>query len=271
MATPHFRHQLHLHGAQLKRLALLACVVLLLPTVALAQRKSASKASRGKGGKVKSITVDNLPAYDERWFHPGLYFAGSASRFFIEPSQQYVDRLQQGTGVSANSISSPSFGVGLIGDARLGGPETPLILRFAPGVLFLERRVEFEPRGFSSPDSVVTQSLTSTVIQLPLLLKFQSDRRRNTRVYVIGGINPMLTANTRRNDPKIHLLRAVNSDLAVEYGVGLDLFYPLFKFAPELRFSHGLRNLLMKDGKIFSQSLQSLRSNSVTLYLNIQN
>ncbi len=268
MATTHIRHQLRLHGAQIKRLALLGMLGLLVPTAALAQRKASSKASRGKGGTVKSITVKNLPAYDERWFHPGMYIGFTGSRFIIEHSQSYIDKQN----IIANSVVSPSLGVGFIGDARLGEAGSPFILRFAPGVTFLTRRVEFRPRGYPNPDSIVTQEVTSTVIQFPLLLKYQSDRRRNTRAYMIAGLSPSLTASSRRNDPLRTQLRALDSDLTLEYGVGLDLFYPLFKLAPELRFSHGLRNLLVAGDKdVFSRSLQSLSTNSVTLYLNIQN
>jgi hypothetical protein len=267
MATTYFWYQLHLHGAQLKRLALLGLLGLVVPTVAQAQRKAVSKANRGKNGTVKSITVKNLPAYDDRWFHPGMYISFSASRFIIEQSATYINNRN----VTANSIISPSLGVGFIGDARLGGSESPFILRFAPGVNFLTRKVEFRPNGYPSPDSIVTQEVTSTVIQFPLMVKYQSDRRRNSRMYMIAGINPILTASNRRSDPLRNQLRTLDSDLTLEYGVGLDLFYPLFKLAPELRFSHGLRNLLVNHNDVFSRSLQSISTNSVTLYLNIQN
>ena len=267
MATTHFRHQLHLHGAQLKRLALLGLLGLLVPTAALAQRKASAKANRGKGGAVKTITVKNLPAYDERWFHPGMYVAFTASRFDIEQSATYINRQN----ITANSIISPSLQVGFIGDARLGGPESPFILRFAPGVDFLTRKVEFRPRGYPNPDSIVTQELTATVVHFPILLKYQSDRRRNSRVYMIAGLSPSLTASNRRSDPLRNQIQTLNSDLTLEYGVGLDLFYPLFKLAPELRFSHGLRNLLVPHNDVFSQSLQRMSTNSVTLYINIQN
>lgn len=267
MATPHFRHQLNLHGAQLNRLALVGLLVLLLPTVALAQRNGHSRANRGKNGTIKSITVQNLPAYDERWFHPGMYVAFTGSRFDIEQSATYIAKRD----ITANSIISPSLGVGFIGDVRVGGPASPFILRFAPGVSFLTRRVEFKSRGYQFPDSVMTQEVTSTVVQFPLLLKYQSDRRRNARMYMIAGLSPNLTASNRRSDPLRNQLRAINSDLTLEYGVGLDLFYPLFKLAPELRFSHGLRNLLVAHDDIYSQRLQRMSTNSVTLYLNIQN
>jgi hypothetical protein len=269
MATSHFRHQLHLHGAQLKRLALLSLVLaLLLPATAWAQRKPGRDISRSKKGKIKGITVNNLSDYDDRWFHAGLYFAPSFSRFFIEQSDTYL-----ASGLAANSLVSPGFGVGLIGDVRLGGPQSPFILRFSPGVTFLTRRVEFQSQSAAvDDDSIFTQEVGSTVIQFPLLLKYQSDRRRNTRLYMIAGLSPTFTASNRRNDELRNVLRATDTDLTLEYGVGLDLFYPLFKFAPELRFSHGLRNVLVPGRPdIYSRSLQSLRTNSVTLYLNIQN
>ncbi|HEX8656425.1 MAG TPA: porin family protein [Hymenobacter sp.] len=267
MATTHLRYQLHLHGAQVKRLALLGLLGLLVPTAALAQRKALSKANRSRSGEVKSVTVKNLPAYDERWFHPGMYLAFTASRFVIEQSALYTTRQN----VVANSVYSPSLGVGFIGDARLGGSFSPFILRFAPGVSFLTRRVEFRPRGYPNPDSIVTQEVTSTVLQFPLMLKYQSDRRRNSRLYMLAGVNPILTASNRRSNPKSNQLQAVGSDLTLEYGVGMDLFYPLFKLAPELRFSHGLRNLLVDRRDVFSRSLQSISTNTVTLYINIQN
>ena len=267
MATPYFRHQLDIHRAQLKGLALLALLVLLAPTGALAQGKFNSQITRNSKGNVKSVTVKNLPSYDERWFHPGMYVGFTGSRFTIEQSNRYVTRRD----VTANSIISPSLTVGFIGDARLGGPGSPFILRFAPGVSFLTRRVEFRPRGYAAPDSIVTQEITSTVVHFPLLVKYQSDRRRNTRAYMIAGLSPSLAASTRRSDPLRNQLQSLNSDLTLEYGVGLELFYPLFKLAPELRFSHGLRNLLVPRNDVFSSSLQSVSTNSVTLYINIQN
>ena len=267
MATPHIRYQLNLHGHQIKRLVLLGLMASVVPTAAMAQRKSNAKVNRNAKGVVKSITVKNLPAYDERWFHPGMYLGFGATRFSIEQSATYISNRN----ITANSIVSPSPVVGFIADARLGGPVSLFILRFAPGISFQYRRVEFKPHGYPSPDSIVTQEVTATVVQFPLMVKYQSDRRRNSRMYMIAGLSPSLTASNRRSDPLRNQLRVLDSDLTLEYGVGLDLFYPLFKLAPELRFSHGLRNLLVPHNDVYSRSLQRMSTNSVTLYLNIQN
>ncbi|WP_158023082.1 porin family protein [Hymenobacter coccineus] len=231
------------------------------------QRRRPAKASRSRGGNLKGVTVANLSNYDDRWFHPGLYFAPGFSRFFIEQSATYIQRQA----LTANSIISPDFGVGIIGDARLGNSSSPFILRFAPGVNFRTRRIEFKPHNLTPPDSVFTQEVSSTVVDFPLLLKYQSKRRGNTRMYMIAGVKPSVSVTTRRSDLLRNKVQVNDNDLTLEYGVGLDLFYPLFKFAPELRFSHGLRNLLVDRPDLYSRSLQSVRTNTVTLYLNIQN
>ncbi|UOQ51365.1 type IX secretion/gliding motility protein PorT/SprT [Hymenobacter cellulosivorans] len=267
MATPHFWHQLHLHGAKVAALTALTLVAGLAPHTSFAQKKSKSSSSKGSRGQVKSITVNNLPGYDDKWFHPGFYIAPNFSRYKIEQSAAYVQAIKNGTAVSANSLVSPGLSVGFIGDVRLADYFN---LRFAPGVSFLTRRIEFKPYGYQPADSVFTQEIGGTQIDLPLLLKFKSERRRNARVYVVGGIKPSVNVGNRRKDPLRNQLQAASGDLAIEYGVGLDLFYPLFKFAPELRFSHGLTNLRVPGNDVYSRSLQSMKSNTVTLYLNFE-
>ena len=275
MATPYVRHQLHLHGAQitygrLGRGLLPMLLLVLLASPAFAQRKRSDDIDRGRKGRIKGITVDNLPNYNQRFFRPGIYIAPNFSRFFLEQSAAYFQAARQGRGLSANSIISPGFAVGFIGDIRLGAPSTPFHLRFAPGLNFLTRRVEFKSAGAGQPDTIRTQEVGTTQLELPLLLKYQSNRRRNTRLYMVGGIKPSFAVTQRQSTPAINQLTVTKSDVMLEYGVGLDLFYPYFKFGPELRFSHGLRNIIDPRNNQYSNSLQSLRTNTVTLYLNIE-
>lgn len=241
-------------------------LLLALPTAALAQKKSYSSAKRGKNGEVKSVTVNNLPGYDERWFRPGFYIGVNASRYRLEHSQEYVNRLSNGTGIAANAKVSPGFAVGFVGDVRLADYWN---LRFTPGVSFLTRQIEFKSLG-NATEEINDQEIGSTQVDLPLLLKFKSQRRRNTRVYMVGGVRPSFNVGNRRRDPERNPMQVGTSDFALEYGVGLDLFYPFFKFAPELRFSHGLSNLSVAAPDVYSRSFQRIRSNTVTLYFTFE-
>ncbi|NVO32046.1 type IX secretion/gliding motility protein PorT/SprT [Hymenobacter lapidiphilus] len=271
MATPYLRHQLHLHGAKVVRYTLLAAAVLALPLSVAAQKTSRSRASIGRNGQVKSVTTDNLLGYDDRPLHLGLYVAPNFSRYLIEQGPGYPEQEK----VSANSIISPGFSVGFLGELRLGEYGA---LTFAPGVSFLTRRIEFKDQGYmqdvtrypNDPKEIEDQEIGSTQVDFPLLFKLKSQRRRNTRVYLVAGVKPSLNMGGRRKDPEVNLLQAADSDFAIEYGIGLDLFYPFFKFSPELRFSNGLKNLYVPStNDVYSRSLQSMKSNTVTLYLNI--
>lgn len=265
MATAYVRHQLHLHGHQIKP-RLLALLLLALPTAALAQKSGYTKAKRGKNGQVKSITVNNLPAYDERVYRPGFCIGLNASRYRLEHSQLYTNRISNGTGIAANAKVSPGFAVGFVNDLRLGDYWN---LRFIPGVSFLTRQIEFKPVG-SVAEEINDQEIGSTQVDLPLLVKFKSERRRNTRVYMVGGVRHSFNVGNRRKDPERNQMQVGTQEFALEYGVGLDLFYPFFKFAPELRFSHGLSNLSVAAPDVYSQSFRRIRTNTVTLYFTFE-
>jgi hypothetical protein len=68
-----------------------------------------------------------------------------------------------------------------------------------------------------------------------------------------------------------HLLTA-NRNWEIQYGFGWDRYLDLFKFALELRFSHGIPNILnVQDSKQqFAEPIGRLTTHKVTLYLNFE-
>ncbi len=84
---------------------------------------------------------------------------------------------------------------------------------------------------------------------------------------MVGGLKSCFEAGAKKKEKKKTELRTQNFDLCVEYGFGIDLYFQFFKFAPEIRFSHGLTNLLNKDPNLYSTSLSKLTTHTITLYL----
>ncbi len=230
----------------------------LLPGKALAQ----SEASTGR----KNIVTNNLSDYDTRWFHPGFFVAANASRYLPEYTTASVAIARN---VRYLTRVRPGFTVGFIGDIRV---HEYLTLRFVPGVGFYTREVKREVTGASSGGlRDTTQQVGNTALELPLLLKFHGKRRGNTRLYLVGGIKSSTDVGNKKKDRLPNQLRANSSDLSIEYGVGADLFYPIFKFGPELRISHGLRNLNPEDAKNpFNQALGHFTSHTITLFFNFE-
>lgn len=160
--------------------------------------------------------------------------------------------------------TSPGFSLGFIINLRAADL---LDLRLMPKVSFYEFRMDY---NFTN-NSTTTPLVEATVVEFPLLAKFKSIRRGNGRMYVVGGVSPGFEASGKSDveDRTDNLL--VNSFYtSLEIGFGLDLYFPLFKFSPEIRYSYGLPNMLANESNRFNDPVSRLRTHVVTFYFLFQ-
>lgn len=214
----------------------------------------------------------NLPSYDSKLIHYGFYVGSNVSSFNIDPSQYYVsqltDTLYRGDSLVLTGINAaPNLGftTGFIFSVRLN---EYVDIRFLPAVSFFSRFVEFKRR-----DNRIFNQLnrfTFSFIELPIMVKFKSQRRQNTRGYLIAGIKPSFEVGSRRDEQGADELRANSTDLTVDVGAGFDLYYPYFKFSPELRFSFGLADLKYPDMNRYSRSINRMSTYTVSFLMNFE-
>lgn len=202
----------------------------------------------------------NLPKYDDRKLHYGFTLGINSTRYNMVHSSYYV---LDDTVKSALAPRSIGFSLGFILNYKLADY---FDLRLLPTVSFYERKVDYIFRN----EETAQQITESTFIELPLLAKYKSQRRGNLRFYLVGGIKPGIEAGAKKKEKKRTELRTENYDLSIDYGIGADIYYPLFKFSPEIRFSHGLLNLLTNDPNVYSQSLNRLTSHTISLFLHFE-
>jgi len=206
-------------------------------------------------------TSKNLPYYDDRRLHYGFILALNSTRFKPTVSNYYLSDAD--SVVSITGTRTPGYTVGIILNLRLA---EFFDLRLLPTFAFYQRDVNFLFKNkFSS-----IQTTESTFIEIPLMCKYKSQRRGNFRMYMIGGLKAAVETGAKKKEKKDTELRASNFDLSIDYGFGLDIYYPLFKFSPEIRFSHGLLNMLNKDNNIYSKSLDRLSTHTVSLFLHFE-
>jgi hypothetical protein len=62
------------------------------------------------------------------------------------------------------------------------------------------------------------------------------------------------------------------NDFTVEAGIGFEIYFKYFKFAPEIRFSHGVNNIYNRDRTPveIQNSIQSIRRKGISILLNFQ-
>lgn len=202
----------------------------------------------------------HLPNYDEHPIHYGFLIALHSSIYKLDYSETFLDSLNLHSIMPKNS---GGFSLGFVGNLRLG---KYFDFRVTPTVGFYELKVDY---NFVNRETI-EQAVSSTSVEIPVLLKYKSERRKNLRMFLVGGVKGTLEASGRKDDEAVDKLRTKNSNLFIEFGFGLDIYYPLFKFSPEIRFSRGLINVLTDDQNRFTSSINRLKMNTVTLLLVVQ-
>lgn len=143
-----------------------------------------------------------------------------------------------------------------------------LDIRAIPSFALQQRTIRFEQR--KSPDTTFNKTTESAMFQLPLEVKFKSERNDDFRVYLLGGTLLSYDMSSRASDNvnKDKLVRTAPFDVAACIGFGMDFYREKIKISPEIKFAQGLNNLLIREANnSFSNGLNSLRSQTLMLNL----
>lgn len=205
----------------------------------------------------------NNPNYDNKKLTYGFLIGIHSSIFQIKYSDRFVTRDLDTVSAVLPSWSQ-GFSLGFIVNYRL---TDFLDVRLTPEVAFYENRIRYQ---FTN-GVPVDEAVENTIVEFPILLKYKSERRGNIRMYMIGGVKPGIEASGKKNiDQSKPSLEVKGTHLNLEAGFGFDLYYPLFKFSPEIRFSRGIVDILNNRTNEFGQPLQRVNTNTITLYLLFQ-
>lgn len=205
----------------------------------------------------------NNPNYDERKLTYGFLIGLHTTAYQIE----YSDSIVSPSLDSLHSIVPdwrPGFSLGFIVNYRL---TEFLDLRLTPEVAFYEHRLRYN----YTDGTFIDENVETTMVEFPLLLKYKSMRRGNVRMYMIGGFKPGIEASGKKEiENTTTQLEVKNLSLNLEAGIGFDLYFPLFKFSPEVRFSRGISDVLDNTENKFGQPLRRVNTNTITVYLLFQ-
>ena len=201
--------------------------------------------------------------YDDKLVHFGFYYALPFTRYNVTYSPAFLNPADPTLRIT--SPSNAGFRVGFTFNTFLNDN---FDFRSNPGISIYSRSVNYTLASGTEKSDL----RESTWIELPFLMKYKSARRANSRMYLIAGAAVGVETNVRRREAASQgRLNTSTTDLSVEYGVGFEQFFEFFKFAPELRFSHGIPNAFKGgSGSSSSQGIDRLTSHTVTLYLNFE-
>ena len=209
--------------------------------------------------------VQNRPYIDMRHWHYGFLFGIQMQDLeFVNNGYQHI--LETGGEESWFAdipAYSPGFSVGILGELYM---TEHLSLRFIPTMHFGDKRVVFHEQYSGKEEE---QTIKSTYISVPINVKYSAQRFNNYRPYVVAGLAPMVDLTVKKQ--KALLTRRF--DTVLEVGMGCDLYLPIFKLIPEVKFCFGLMDLLVKDRSDlidknllkFTQSLDGASSRMIVM------
>jgi len=247
MYVLNFRHQLNIHWSK---------VILIL--IMMSGFCGRSYAQSGLNfGKL------NLSSYDERWLHYGFLIGAHTSNYRLKYNEAFTTPEFD----SLHSVVTPGtagFKIGFVVDVAL---YQFLSLRASPTVGFYENDLRYR---FSNA-TTLSELKDATIVELPILLKYKSVRRRNNRMYLLAGLSPTIEASGSKDENDVReRLETKSFNVNMELGVGTDLFFQYFKFAIEMRYSRGLRNLLEKNVNQFNAPLSRLTQHNIGFFITFE-
>lgn len=184
----------------------------------------------------QELRIQNRPYLDQRFLHYG-FFVGLNMMDLEFKNNGYVDPASGEQWYMDVDNFQPGFTVGVLGELRLS---KYLGLRVQPTIYFGQKHLLMHEQ-VSGRDT--TQNLKSTYISVPVLLKVAAPRYNNFRPYVVAGAAPSVDLTTRKHNA----ILTDRFDCFLELGMGCDIYLPFFKLIPELRFSFGLRDMIVHD------------------------
>ncbi|HOH99639.1 MAG TPA: porin family protein [Bacteroidales bacterium] len=199
----------------------------------------------------------NLPKYDLKQYHFG-FILGINQMFFSVNNVEEFDKMD--SLYKLESTPELGFNIGIVSNLRLAEYWD---LRFIPTLSFGERNLNYTFMLRNKQFYEDKKKVESTHIDLPLVVKFKSQRLNNFRAYILGGakysIDLASQAKKKESDDELRV-KIERNDLALETGVGFDFYTTYFKFGTELKMSYGINDVLKQENTIYTRGIESMRS-----------
>ncbi len=224
--------------------------------------------------------VPNLQKFDYAPYHFGFVLGMNQMFFSVKPIQgidtvwfpkSYIPDLEEADRARIDSIASkyyPGFTIGIVSNLRLGEYfDLRLIPSLAFGerdlIYYTERNNRYTDPGLFFMDTI-NKKIFSTLVEVPLHIKYKAMRLQNTRIYVLAGAKYTLDLakeSKKMKDSSTNKHVKLNkSDLLGEVGVGCDFYTAYFKFGIEIKMSYGFNDILEREDNLYTDSIKELRS-----------
>lgn len=232
--------------------------LLCLPLLLLALLLTVNVSAQSSKGNYNFLDFNQKPYYF------GITLAYNSSNFKIYQSRDFV--LNDSINL-VESVTGPGFNLGIVTNLKIGDH---FDIRFLPTLSFAERNINYG--GTRNEASFGSRRVESVFVEMPFHARYKSVPYRDMRLFVIAGVKYAFdVASDSRARNADTLVKIAPNDFAFEIGAGVQFFLPYFIFSPELKFSHGLNNILLFDEDLpESNVIEKVLSRGFTVSLHFE-
>lgn len=109
------------------------------------------------------------------------------------------------------------------------------------------------------------RKIGSSFIEMPLRLKWKSERINNYRLYVLSGLKYDLDLASKENVKDNRIFKLTHNDISYEFGFGVDIYFEYFKFSPQIIGTWGFHNLMVRDGTFLVDGIDRLETRAILI------
>ena len=205
----------------------------------------------------------NFLDFNQKPYYFGITLAYNSSNFKVFQSKEFVlnDSIAR-----VESVTGPGFNLGIVTNLKIGDH---FDIRFLPTLSFAERNINY---GATVDNKKFFRRVESVFVEMPFHARYKSVPYRDMRLFVIAGVKYGFdVASDSRSRNAENLVKIAPNDFAFEIGAGIQFFLPYFIFSPELKFSHGLNNILIFDDSLEESTvIEKVLSRGFTVSLHFE-
>ena len=201
--------------------------------------------------------VEYIPTFDRKLIHYGFYLGINQNDFKLNftdkqiPNPDFPGSFYDKPNVTV--VVNGGFNVGLIADLRL---HKNLNLRLEPGLVSNTKKIVFNHLTNSSIPQDSIREIGSTYLHVPFVFKFSTNRYKNIRPYILGGVSydyNFSSNEKNQEDNSAGEFRMKTHNFMYEIGVGVDFYLYYFKFSPSIRGVFAMNNEIKNDNDLNSR------------------
>ncbi|GJM32546.1 MAG: hypothetical protein DHS20C18_15470 [Saprospiraceae bacterium] len=206
----------------------------------------------------------NFYEFQQKSYYFGITLGYNTSTYTPFRSKDFIysDSIR-----AIESIKGPGFNLGIVTNLKIGDY---FDFRFLPTLSFAERNLRYNKS--SRLTSFSQRRVESVFVEMPFQFRYKSAPYKDKRLFVIAGIKYSFdVASDSRARQAETLVKISPHDFAIEYGAGIQFFFPYFIFSPEFKVSHGIGNTLLFNPNLEESTvLEKILSRTFTISVHFE-